>query len=50
MSKRKPKAAAPNTKCGGHAAKVFTRGIVADPAGNREERRAAKKLKVKGAQ
>lgn len=36
----------PNTRLGGHAAKIGWRQIEANPTGNREERRAAKKLGV----
>lgn len=35
-----------NTRNGGQPAKVWHRGIVADPNGNREQRRAARKLGV----
>lgn len=36
----------PNTRLGGHAAKIGWRQISADPNGNREQRRAAKKFGV----
>lgn len=35
-----------NTRNGGHAAQMRLREIVANPNGNREQRRAAKKLGV----
>lgn len=35
-----------NAGQGGRAAEIRFRGIVANPNGNREERRAAKKLRV----
>lgn len=35
-----------NTRMGGHAAATRSRQIVADPAGNREQRRAARKLGI----
>jgi hypothetical protein len=34
----------PNTRSGGQPAQMSFRGIVADPNGNREQRRAAKRL------
>lgn len=36
----------PNTRSGGQPAEFKFRGIVADPSGNREQRRAARKLRV----
>jgi hypothetical protein len=36
--------ASANTRSGGHASEMRPRYIVADPNGNREQRRAAKKL------
>jgi hypothetical protein len=35
-----------NTRQGGHSVKQVAYQILADPNGNREQRRAAKKLKV----
>lgn len=43
MAKR---GANPNTRSGGQPSEFRFRGIVADPEGNREERRAARKLGV----
>lgn len=43
MSKRGTQ---PNNRSGGQPAQMKFRGIVADPNGNREQRRAAKRLGV----
>lgn len=39
-----------NTRMGGHAALVRQREIIADPNGNREQRRAAKRFGIAPAQ